>query len=278
MRDTFAIPGRPDLLLTVMTDRVSTHNVIHKSEVPSKGFTLTLLTVFWLEHLELFEQMKTHLVAYGEDIFLYLPPQDYEEDLKFRALVIRKLTMVPVEFIFRSRMAGSLWKDYYQKGLPNPYGLNLPPGLQLMSPFEETIFTPTEKSERDDPINAEATAQKYPEACQLARKAYEFGREFAKTQGIEIIDGKFEVGIDSEGQVVLADECLTPDSCRFVSADGIVIGQEPTWLDKQYLREEAERLWADGKKVPVTFSHDAILETVLRYEQITSALTAGIGL
>lgn len=271
VRDTFAIPGHPELLLTVATDRVSTHNIVHQSIIPKKGHALTALTVFWMT--EELPGVKTHLVAFGEKIFKYLPWQDYPDDLALRALVIQRLNMIPVEFIFRSRMAGSLWKDYYQKGLPNPYGLELSSGLQLMSPFEGTVFTPTDKSETDDPLNAVATAQLYPEAYQLALKAYEMGRAFAARCGIEIIDGKFEVGVDSSGQVVLGDECLTPDSCRFVRADGIVVGKEPDWLDKQYLREEAERVWAGGKKAPIAFSPAVIKETMLRYEDIVHGLT-----
>ncbi len=170
-------------------------------------------------------------------------------------------------------MAGSLWKDYYQKDLPNPYEIELPSGLQLMSPFTWTVFTPTDKSETDDPLSAAATLAKYPEAYDLALSVYQTGRSFAGEAGIEIIDGKFEIGIDEDGHVVLADECLTPDSCRFVRADGITVGQEPAWLDKQYLREEAERVWAGGKKVPLTFSPAVIDETTRRYEEIARSLS-----
>ncbi len=271
VRDTFAIPGHPEFLLTVATDRVSTHNIVHESVIPKKGYALTALTVFWMR--EQLPGIMTHLVASGSRIWNYIPRQASPDDLLFRALVIRRLTMIPVEFIFRSRMAGSLWKDYYQKGLSNPYGLGLPSGLQLMSPFEHTVFTPTDKSETDDPLDAVATAERYPEAYRLALRTYETGLAFAARCGIEIIDGKFEVGIDSMGQVVLGDECLTPDSCRFVRADGLTVGQEPAWLDKQYLREEAEHVWASGKKSPIAFSPAVIEETTLRYEQIVEALT-----
>lgn len=258
-------------MLTVATDRVSTHNIVHRSIIPKKGHALTALTVFWMK--EQLPGIMTHLVAFGDGIWNYIPRQASSDDLMFRALVIRKLTMIPVEFIFRSRMAGSLWKDWYQKGLTNPYGLQLSRGLQLMSPFEETAFTPTDKSDTDDPLNELATVRQYPRAYELALKAYEIGREFAVNSGIEIIDGKFEVGVDSYGQVVLGDECLTPDSCRFVRDDGITVGQDPAWLDKQYLREEAEHIWAGGPKSPITFSPEVIRETTLRYEQIVEALT-----
>jgi phosphoribosylaminoimidazole-succinocarboxamide synthase len=169
-------------------------------------------------------------------------------------------------------MAGSLWKDFYSKGLSEPYGLELPPGLDLMAPFAETMFTPTDKSETDDPIDALETATHYSDAYFLALQTYEMGREFASTRGIELIDGKFELGTDSDGNLVLGDECLTPDSCRFVLADGITVGQEPAWLDKQYLREAAEAIWAGGPKTPLEFPRTAIDGTVARYEEIARTL------
>lgn len=273
VRDTFAIPDFPDLLLIVATDRVSTHNVVHGSVIPRKGEALTALTVFWMA--EQLKGIRTHLIAWGRDIYGYLPAVagGYPADLHLRAIVVEKLEMFPVEFIFRSRMAGSLWKEYYKKGLPNPYGLTLTAGLQLMSPFEETIFTPTDKSDVDDPLKAAEVIARYPEACAVAQEVYERGKNFAATKGIAIIDGKFEVGLTGDGRVCLADECLTPDACRFVWADAVTVGQEPTWLDKQHLREEAERLWNGGKKVPLAFGTRVCAETSLRYSEIVGALT-----
>jgi phosphoribosylaminoimidazole-succinocarboxamide synthase len=276
VRDTFEIPGRPDLLLVVATDRVSTHNIVHGSLIPGKGQALTELTVFWMNNIQDIDpDIDTHLYAHGDEIYSYIPRQDCPTDLHLRAVIVRRLIMIPFEFIFRSRMAGSLWKDFYQKGQPNPYGLVLPPGLRLMSPFGETVFTPTDKSEMDDPRDANEVMRMYPEAYRLALSVYEKGRKHAAERGIEIIDGKFEVGIDDHGKVILADECLTPDSCRFVEASKIVVGNEPSLLDKQYLREEAELMWAGGKKTPVTFSPAVIEETMRRYSSIVQKLTGG---
>jgi len=249
---------------------VSTHNKVHLTQIPGKGQALTALTVYWMA--EILQGIKTHLVAYGRSIYRFLPDGTYPADLHLRAVIVRRLTMFPVEFIFRSRMAGSLWKDYYSKSLPEPYGLELPVGLELMAPFADTMFTPTDKSETDDPLDAITTATHYSDAFFLALQAYEMGREFAFAHGIEIIDGKFELGTDSLGNLVLGDECLTPDSCRFVRSDDIVIGQEPSWLDKQYLREAAEIIWAGGPKTPLEFAPATITETVSRYERIVLAL------
>jgi len=271
VRDTYAIPGISDCLLVSASDRVSTHNIEHESIVPFKGEVLNALTIFWMSHNL---GVDTHLIAYGDKIYNYLPGLGYPPNLHLRAIIVRKLEMIPVEFIFRNRMAGSLWKDYYSKGLPNPYGINIEQGFKLMSPFKDIIFTPTDKSETDDPLLASAVVRRYPEAYRLARYVYKAGCEFALSKGIEIIDGKFEIGIDpNTDSFVLGDECLTPDSCRFVDASEISVGENPHWLDKQYLRDEAESVWGKEKKVPLSFSGPALAETSLRYRTIFQNLT-----
>jgi phosphoribosylaminoimidazole-succinocarboxamide synthase len=272
VRDTFAIPDDKKHLLVVATDRVSTHNVTHLAAIPKKGHVLTAMTVFWMANK--LRGVQTHLVAYGKDIFNYLPPGDYPEDLAFRAIIVRKLTMINVEFIFRSYLAGSLYKDIYLKGKPDPYFLNLPKGLRLMSSFGKDVFTPTDKSETDNPLDGNQVVLAHWAACELARAVYKVGRAHARTCGIEIIDGKFEIGYDeTPTKPILADECLTPDSCRFVGVNDVKEGVEPMWLDKQYLREKAEAIWAGGPKVPLAFDEEVISQTTERYEKIFEALT-----
>lgn len=272
VRDSFDIPGHAGLILQAASDRVSTHDVVHESLIEGKGYALTALTVFFMT--QVLTDVSTHLVAYGKKIYDYLPKDRiYPGDLHFRAVVVRKLNMIPLELVYRSRMAGSLWVKYYSKGLPNPYGIELPPGLQFMSPFERTLFTPTEKSATDDPVNSAKIIAQYGDAYCLALQTFETGRVYAATHGIDIIDGKFEVGLDSDGRVTLGDECLTPDSCRFVRADGIVVGKEPEWLDKQYLRDEAAEMWAGEEKRPLRFSRQARRETERRYGEIVETLT-----
>lgn len=257
VRDMHEIPGHPDLLLIVATDAVSTHNVAHSSLIPGKGQILTAMTLFWA--FGPLQDIPNHIVACGSDIYLYLPEGvEYPSDLHLRALVVRKLYVAPYEFIFRHRMAGSLWSEYYKKGLPNPYGIDLPPGLELMSPLD-FVFTPTDKSATDDPVNSRAIEVLCPQVVTLARKVYRRGYDFALARGIEIIDFKAEVGIDSDGRIRLADEWLTGDCCRFVEADKIVIGQEPPWFDKQIVRDAAVEQWG-GKKSgpPLEFPNDVI--------------------
>lgn len=261
-----------NLLLVIASDRVSTHNVTHISTIPQKGEVLTALTVFWIKQIDDLG-IKTHLVASGEEVYKFLPEADYPKDFHHRALIVQKLTMIPIEFIFRTHMAGSLWKKYYSKGLPNPYGIDLPQGLELMSPFEEVIFTPTEKSETDDELESQDVIQTYNAAYEKAKLAYYHCRIFASTQGIAIIDTKLEVGIDVYGEICIADELFTPDSSRFVDVKGIKIGTEPEWYDKQILREEAERIWGDGPKVPLTFSDGICEKTRMQYQRIFEMIT-----
>ena len=274
VRDSHEIPGHPDLLLIIATSRVSTHNVIHLNSIPYKNQVLTALTIFWLKHL--FEQagIPHHLVAYGREIYKYLPGSrsDYPDDLHLYAIIVKKLTIIPIEFIFRSYMAGSLWKGYLKDG-KNPYGLNLESGLQLMSPFDPPLFTPTEKSEKDDPVTVAYVESAHPEASALAARAFNQIREYLLVHHIELVDSKFEIGFDIVGKLYVADEISTPDSSRFTDLHKIKRGREPVWLDKQPLRDEAEKVWGDGPKKPLLFSSSAVQQTSARYLDIFQRIT-----
>lgn len=266
VRDTFEIPGHPDLLLMVATDAVSTHNVAHLSLIPQKGQILTATTVFWVRGP--LQDIDTHIVAYGSRIYEYLPSEEYPPDLHLRALVVKKLTMVPFELIFRRRMAGSLWSEYYKKGLPNPYGIDLPPGLELMSPLDFE-FTPTDKSATDDPVNSRAIEVMCPQVVALARKVDRRGYEFALSKGFNVIDSKAEVGVDSSGRICLGDEWLTGDCCRWVEDGKIVVGEDPPYADKEIVRQEAVRRWGGAKKgPPLEFPEDVICHCSGAYRNV----------
>jgi phosphoribosylaminoimidazole-succinocarboxamide synthase len=274
VRDTFEVPDRNDLLFVVATDRISTHNIVHESIIPGKGCILTQLIIFWMTGPLKEHCIDTHLVAYGDEIFKYVPIgiAKNSRDLTQRALIVKKLTMLPFEFIYRDRMAGSMWKSY-QKGEPNPYGLTLPEGMRLMERFPETIFTPTEKSEHDNPVSSARVIKYHKHENRNAHQAYNVIRGHALKCGIDLIDGKFEVGFDDNFNVCIADECGTPDCSRFVNTNSIVVGNEPAWLDKQFVREEAERTWGTGKKYPIKFSSDVIEKTVDIYYDIFMRIT-----
>ena len=273
VRDTFKIPGHPNYLLVVATDAISTHNVSHLSLVPGKGQILTALSLFWLNTT--LPGTPTHIVGSGMEIFNWLPQNiAYPADLHLRAVVVKKLHMLGYEFIYRARMAGSLWKSY-QAGEPNPYGLTLPEGLQLMSEFEHPIFTPTEKSETDDPISSLLVEVTVPRRVHdLTRSVYHYGRAYALSKGIDIIDCKEEVGMDKQGFVYLADEWLNGDCCRFVRVEDIQVGIEPPWADKEIFRQAAVKQWG-GKKSgpPLEFSPEVIEKGIGAYHSVFEQLT-----
>lgn len=277
-RDMFALkanPGGQELMLIVATDRLSTHNIVHDSLIPEKGAVLTALTVHWLTNVFSRVGIRHHLVASGREIYKYIGGdlKDYPSDLHLRGIVVRKLTVLPIEFIFRARLGGSLFEKFYSKGLPNPYGLKLQSGLQLMSQFPEPIFTPTEKSETDDPLNADDVLRKYPAACALARNAFLRARNILLVKGTDTIDGKLEVAIDADGDPVLVDEIITPDSSRFCESNSIVLGSEPPYLDKQIARDEAVKMWGKGTRCPLTFSSDLVYELTRTYLRIFARIT-----
>jgi phosphoribosylaminoimidazole-succinocarboxamide synthase len=235
------------------------------------------MSVFWQERLA---PMKSHLVAHSQSVYDFLPGSSrlYPDDLHERAMIVKKLDMIPVEFIFRSRMEGSLLKAY-QKA-EDPYGLSLPAGYQKMSQVGHDniipLFTPTDKSEDDLPLLAHDVVKKYRLAHELALAVYMLGRIYILKRGIELVDGKFEVGIDPQtGEVTLGDECLTPDCCRFVAEEDVVIGQEPRWMDKQFIRAEAERIWDGGTKYPLSFDKTVVSKTQHLYTEIAEMLMKG---
>ena len=261
------------LLLIVATDRLSTHNLVHLSTIPRKGEVLTALTVFWLT--EILKDLPHHLVAYGSQIYDHLPSsrKDYPDDLALRAIVVRKLEIIPVEFIFRRYLTGSLYDKFYSKGIPNPYGAYLRPGLMKMYKFHGSIFTPTEKSDTDDPLVSAEVVEQYPEAYELAWEGFKQTRLWADLRDLQIIDGKWEIGVDNAGQHFIADEVATPDSSRYARNGNIVVGQDPPWLDKQLARDEAERVWGKGKKESLKFAPLIIHRLVDVYQQLFLELT-----
>ena len=265
---------RPVFYLMVATDAVSTHNVVHLSSIPDKGQILTAMQIAWM--LGPLQHIPNHIAAFRLEIYKYLPGEraDYPPDLHLRSIVVYVGEVVPIEFIFRARMAGSLWTKFYKEGIPNPYELDLPTGLRLMSPFLEPIFTPTDKSDTDDERPSDDVEAEFSEETAFARRIYEIGRTYALTREIDIIDFKCEVGSVNihQDSPCLMDEWLTPDCCRFVDAKGVVIGQEPKWKDKQIVRDEAERVWGNGPKVPLILNPFVIDKTREAYHEVMEQL------
>ncbi|MBI2004857.1 hypothetical protein HYS79_01695 [Patescibacteria group bacterium] len=199
--------------LIVATKRLSTHNVVHKSIIPYKDEVLTALTIFWLVDILGKSGIPHHLIAYGREIHDYLPgkPSDYPADLHHRAVVVKALDMYLAEFILRKYLAGSLWR-LLRDGKRNPYG-RLARDPILMMPFRAPLFTPTDKSETDDPQRASMVRAKYPQGVAIFREAYRLMRQHTNRVGIEVVDCKGEGGKDERGQFVIAERGKRQNVC-----------------------------------------------------------------
>jgi phosphoribosylaminoimidazole-succinocarboxamide synthase len=262
-----------DTLLFVATDRLSAFDVILPDPIPQKGAVLNQISAFWFRK---FGFVQNHLIT--DDIEKF-PPQlaGFRDQLQGRSMIVRKTKPLPVECVVRGYLAGSGWKEYEASGSVS--GVALPQGLQLASPLSEPIFTPSTKSEagHDENIDWEkccaAVGRDVAERVKdLSLKIYEAGRAHAAKCGIIVADTKFEFGLLGD-ELLLIDECLTPDSSRFWPADRYVVGQSPPSFDKQFVRDYLETLdWektAPGPSLPA-----AIIEkTAAKYREAFELLT-----
>lgn len=274
VRNTYLLPGFPDLLLMVASDRMSTFNVVHATEFLGKGYYLTAQSVHMMTG-PLYSS-ATHLVAAGTAIRRYLPHGDFPADLIHRAVVVRKCSMLPFEFIWRQHLEGSLFRAYAATGT-NPYGIHLPPNLPRMHRFESAIFTPTKKSEHDEPVPASSVVDAFPLAVDLTRRAFEYGSRALAGSGITVIDSKFEVGICESGtyrgSLVLADEALTSDSSRFAMSEDVRVGEEPPFADKEPARIISLRKWGSGRRDPLEFGTDEVTFVMDGYRKVFERIT-----
>jgi phosphoribosylaminoimidazole-succinocarboxamide synthase len=228
------------LLLLVASDRISAFDVVLPTPIPHKGRVLTGLSDFWFSQTA--SIVPNHLVSLRvEDI----PGGSHDPDLRGRMMLVRRLAMLPVEFVVRGYLAGSGWRDYTATGAIS--GVTLPPGLRLADELPEPVVTPAAKatSGHDENITAdEARAlcggEPYDRAAAAALAIYRHAVEHARGHGIVVADTKFEFGLDATGELVLGDEVLTPDSSRFWPADSVSPGSSPPSFDKQYVRDWLE--------------------------------------
>lgn len=222
-------------LLFVATDRISAYDHILSSEIPDKGRILTAMSVFFFDLIRKQAGVPDHLAG---------PPDDprIPEEVLGRALVVRRLEMLPVECVARGYLTGSGLIDYRKTG--TLCGLTLPPGLTEASKFAEPLYTPASKAElglHDENIDFAATVglvgeKRAAELRERTLQIYTQGAEHALTKGIIIADTKFEFGVDQSGELVLADEVFTPDSSRYWYADAYREGQVQPSYDKQFVR------------------------------------------
>jgi phosphoribosylaminoimidazole-succinocarboxamide synthase len=237
VRDLYAPDGAPDRLLLVASDRISAFDHVLETRIPDKGAVLTRLSTWWFERLA--DVVPNHLVS--TDV-----PTDVPAEVAGRAVLVRRLEMVPVECIARAYLTGGGLSEYAEKGSVS--GVTLPAGLVDGDRLPEPVFTPTTKApvgEHDRPMTAAEVADLVgPDIAELAdgltRRILSRGNEIATERGIIIADTKVEFGVDRSAgtpSLVLADEVLTPDSSRFWPADEWEPGRPQPSFDKQYVRD-----------------------------------------
>ena len=255
-----------DKLLMVATDRISAFDYILEDEIPHKGAVLTQISLFWLEQLK--DVIGNHLIS--ADV-ADLPEQfkPYADYLRGRFMLVKKAEMFPVECIVRGYLAGSGLKEYQKQG--TVCGIQLPEGLVNSSKLPEPIFTPSTKAEigdHDENISFERCAEILGEDAatqlrDLAIKVYSVARDHAAENGIIIADTKFEFGV-IDGQIILADEVLTPDSSRFWPGDAYEPGRDQASFDKQYVRDWLNANW-DRQVNPPHLPQEVIERTSQKY-------------
>jgi len=259
VRELYALDD--DRLLLVASDRISTFDVVLPTEIPDKGRVLTGLSAFWFTRTS--QICANHLLALRPD---------------GRSTECRRLEMLPIECVVRGYLSGSGWKDYKATG--SVCGHALPAGLTESSQLPESIFTPATKATtgHDENIDRGRAAELvgrelFDEVERVSIALYRFAAEHARERGIIIADTKFELGLDADGQLVLGDEALTPDSSRFWPADEYHPGGAQPSFDKQFARDYCESLGWDKTDPGPELPEDVVAGTRARYVEAFERLT-----
>ncbi|WP_373506839.1 phosphoribosylaminoimidazolesuccinocarboxamide synthase [Thiocapsa sp.] len=273
VRDLYEIDQ--EHLLMVASDRLSAFDVVLPQPIPGKGEVLTRVSRFWFAR-------TAHLIPnHLADIPVSAVVEDPEEcaQLGDRALVVRRLTPLPVEAIVRGYLIGSGWKDYREIGAV--CGIALPPGLRQADRLPEPIFTPSTKAEiggHDENVDFAHIEQLLGKALaaqvrDVSIAIYRDCAEYASARGIIIADTKFELGLDDDGRLHLIDEVLTPDSSRFWPADQYRPGTSPPSFDKQFVRDYLETLDWDKTPPGPMLPQEIIDRTAAKYREAEERLT-----
>jgi phosphoribosylaminoimidazole-succinocarboxamide synthase len=272
VRDNYAVSS--DRLLIVTTDRLSAFDVIMGEPIPAKGRVLNQMSNFWFDKLK--HIVPNHLTDVAPETVV---AADEIEQVKGRAVVVKRLEPILVEAVVRGYLAGSGWKDYQSTGAI--CGVALPPGLQNAQKLAEPIFTPAAKAEmghHDENIAYEDMERRIGTELSatirdISLKLYKAASEYAAKRGILIADTKFEFGLDSQGELYLMDEVLTADSSRFWPADQYQAGTNPPSFDKQFVRDWLETQdWQKSHPAP-KLPDDVIAKTSEKYQEALERLT-----
>ena len=257
-----------DRLLMVASDRISTYDAVHPTPIPDKGKVLTGLSAFWFAktgHI-----VANHLISATDGV---------PDEVRGRAVVVRKLKMLPVECIVRGYITGSGWKDYQATGAVS--GIELPPGLQESEQLPSPIFTPSTKAEEghDETVDFDQAAELVGDRDLMDRvrsvsvELYRAAADLARERGVILADTKFEFGLDDAGELVVGDEVLTPDSSRFWPADTYKPGQGQPSFDKQYVRDWATQSGWDKQPPAPEIPDDVVAGTRERYVEAYEKIT-----
>ena len=262
-----------DALVIVATDRISCFDVILKNVITNKGKVLNQMSRFWFDYTK--DIVPNHMISTDTND---MPEFFRNEKFEGRSMLVKKLTMLPVECIVRGYLVGSGWKDYCKSGAVS--GIKLRPGYRQAEKLDEPLFTPSTKAavgDHDEAISFEQVAQLVGEETaarmrDLSLTIYRTARDYAEDRGIIVADTKFEFG-EIDGKLTLVDEVLTPDSSRFWPKESYRVGESPVSLDKQFVRDYLETLdWnktAPGPSLP----DEVVAKTAAKYREALAVLT-----
>ncbi|OND27899.1 phosphoribosylaminoimidazolesuccinocarboxamide synthase [Burkholderia pseudomallei] len=272
VRDNYALGN--DKLLIVTTDRLSAFDVIMGEPIPNKGRVLNQMANFWFDRLA--HIVPNHLTGVAPETVV---AADEVEQVKGRAVVVKRLEPILVEAVVRGYLAGSGWKDYQATG--KVCGVELPAGLSNAQKLPEPIFTPAAKAEmghHDENISFEETERRIGTELaatirDISIRLYKEAADYAATRGIIIADTKFEFGLDEHGELFLMDEALTADSSRFWPADEYRAGASPPSFDKQFVRDWLEaQNWNKAPPAP-KLPDDVVAKTSAKYQEALERIT-----
>lgn len=263
-----------DNMLIIATDRISAFDVVLPDGIPDKGRVLNLLSVFWFERFA--RLVPNHLVTADVDKFpLELSP--YRDMLRGRAMVVRRGKPLPVECVVRGYLAGSAWQEYQKSG--TVCGIKLPSGLRQAEKLPEPIFTPSTKAQtgHDENITEAEMARLIGEELtrrvrRISLDIYTQASDYARGRGIIIADTKFEFGL-LDGELMLIDELLTPDSSRFWSEKDYQLGISPPSFDKQFVRDYLVSIGWNKEPPAPRLPNEVIVGTTARYREAFRLLT-----
>ncbi|CAJ7863952.1 phosphoribosylaminoimidazolesuccinocarboxamide synthase [Burkholderia pseudomallei] len=272
VRDNYALGN--DKLLIATTDRLSAFDVIMGEPIPNKGRVLNQMANFWFDRLA--HIVPNHLTGVAPETVV---AADEVEQVKGRAVVVKRLEPILVEAVVRGYLAGSGWKDYQATG--KVCGVELPAGLSNAQKLPEPIFTPAAKAEmghHDENISFEETERRIGTELaatirDISIRLYKEAADYAATRGIIIADTKFEFGLDEHGELFLMDEALTADSSRFWPADEYRVGTNPPSFDKQFVRDWLEaQNWNKAPPAP-KLPDDVVAKTSAKYQEALERIT-----